>query len=197
MATAVLVEDLLPDIVHATRLITRLLNQRHACPNLPNCPRNSKKPFQIVALALLLHLLRILEEPKKKLLVLDLDETLLHSSSEVLECADLIYDQPCCVTGTTIKVYVKLRPFLHVFLEYISNYFDLAIFTAAHQDVEAALTQYADALIDYIDPKGLISKRLYRQDCSPYKISYLKDLRKFNRPLKDLILLDVTICSNS
>lgn len=72
---------------------------------------------------------------KKKLLVLDLDETLIHSSSEQLECADLVYDQPCCVTGSSIQVYVKLRPFLHVFLEYMSNYYDLAIFTAAHQDV--------------------------------------------------------------
>lgn len=48
-------------------------------------------------------------------------------------------------------------------------------------------------LIDYIDPKGLISKRLYRQDCSPFKTSFLKDLRKFNRPLKDMILLDVSL----
>ena len=79
-------------------------------------------------------------QQKKKLLVLDLDETLLHSSTEPLECADVVYDQPCSNNETNIQVYVKLRPFLHVFLEYMSNYYDLAIFTAAHQDVSKFFT---------------------------------------------------------
>jgi TFIIF-interacting CTD phosphatase-like protein len=51
--------------------------------------------------------------------------------------------------------FVRKRPFLHEFLEKMSHFFELVVFTAS-------LKEYADKVIDYIDPKGYIKRRFYR-----------------------------------
>ena len=59
------------------------------------------------------------------------------------------------------------------------------IFTASHN-------YYADAILDYIDPKNqYISHRLYRDSCflSKYGV-YIKDLRIINREMKHMIIID-------
>ena len=55
------------------------------------------------------------------------------------------------------------RPGLDMFLEEVHRYCDLYIFTASVKD-------YADAIIDRIDPKGYIptSKRFYRDVRTAY-----------------------------
>lgn len=51
--------------------------------------------------------------------------------------------------------FVRKRPFLKEFLEKMSHYFELVVFTAS-------LREYADKVINYIDPKGYIKRRYYR-----------------------------------
>lgn len=72
-------------------------------------------------------------------LVLDLDETLIHFVDNGHE-----------------SYYLK-RPGCIEFLQEMSVYFELVIFTAAMQD-------YADNILDQLDPDhSMISHRLYRQ----------------------------------
>lgn len=65
----------------------------------------------------------------------------------------------------------------------------MIIFTAANKD-------YADTIIDYLDPDGdLIEARLYRDSCLRTKDKlYIKDLRIFEDQwlLNDIVLIDNT-----
>lgn len=72
---------------------------------------------------------------QKKLLVLDLDETLVHTTTEAIEDYDYKFEQPCCDGEAFITVYVRQRPFLNTFLECLSNHYELAIFTAGQKEV--------------------------------------------------------------
>ena len=83
---------------------------------------------------------------------------------------------------------VFFRPYLKSFLQEISKYFDLAIFTAA-------MKNYADTIIDYIDPKNeYFQFRLYRDACIPIQNRlYIKDLRI----IKDYDPSNVILMDNS
>jgi CTD small phosphatase-like protein 2 len=48
-----------------------------------------------------------------------------------------------------------VRPYAECFIEEISQFYEVVIFTAA-------LSDYADWILEKIDPKGLIKHRLYR-----------------------------------
>jgi TFIIF-interacting CTD phosphatase-like protein len=47
--------------------------------------------------------------------------------------------------------------------------------------------------MDRLDPRGLCSSRLFRQHCTVMNNSFVKDLRKLDRDLKDIIILDVNV----
>lgn len=69
----------------------------------------------------------------------------------------------------------------------------MIIFTASEQE-------YADPIIDYLDPTGsLIAARFYRQHCVyiPEPGMFVKDLRIFSehRDLSDLVLVDNSVYS--
>lgn len=99
-------------------------------------------------------------------LVLDLDETLIHYFEQ-----DGLgnYD---------------IRPGMPEFLARMSSVgFELVIFTAATQD-------YADWVIDQIDPGGLIHHRLYRQHALPWGPIFVKDLSKLGRDLDRTLIVD-------
>jgi Dullard-like phosphatase family protein len=106
-------------------------------------------------------------------LVIDLDETLIHYPDEHLEDLD---------KKVELENF-KIRPQCTIFLEQLSLYYELVIFTAASQN-------YADLIIDHIDPKGLISYRLYRQHLSVHNNKLIKDLSKIGRDLRTVIILD-------
>lgn len=113
--------------------------------------------------------------PPNKLLtlVIDLDETLIHYPDEHLEDLD---------KKVELENF-KIRPYCFEFLEQLSLYYELVIFTAASQN-------YADLIIDHIDSKKMISHRLYRQHLSVHNSKLIKDLTKIGRDLKTVIILD-------
>ncbi|CAM9661063.1 unnamed protein product, partial [Laminaria digitata] len=115
----------------------------------------------------------------KFLLLLDLDETLVHCSPRPIETArrrssrggggstgparalrpDLMVemrggapsDRPACMNAWK-------RPHLDVFLGVVSRWYEVAVFTSGRQC-------YAEPLIDLIDSQCVIRKRFYRDSC--------------------------------
>ena len=106
-------------------------------------------------------------EPGKKLLLLDMDETLLHAAT-----LNDIYDakiygphaKPTFFTSfkdrdSLIEIGIFLRPCLQELIQRVSPYFTLCVFTASER-------LYADAILDQIDPDRKIFKhRIYRSKC--------------------------------
>jgi len=78
----------------------------------------------------------------KKTLVLDLDETLVHSSFKPPENPDIVL--PVDIEGKVCYVYVLIRPGAISFLEELSEYYELVIFTAS-------LSKYAEPLMKILD----------------------------------------------
>lgn len=80
---------------------------------------------------------------------------------------------------------VIMRPGVRKFLEKVSNFAEVVVFTAGS-------AEYANPLINFLDPDGtLISGRLFR--CSTVKTryqEYVKDLSLLGRCLNQTVLLD-------
>jgi len=78
------------------------------------------------------------KEYQKKTLVLDLDETLVHSSFSIIEDATFIF--PIQVDLKTCNVFVKVRPGAQFFIEEVSKYYEIIIYTAS-------ISRYAEPLL--------------------------------------------------
>jgi CTD nuclear envelope phosphatase 1 len=127
--------------------------------------------------------------PKKsKTLVLDLDETLVHSTSASAEEYDFMVE--VLVERSSCLYYVHKRPHVDHFLEVVSNWFDLAIYTAS-------LREYADPVVNLLDRgRKLFSRRLFRNACIEQEGGlYLKDLSKVDADLSRVFLLDNSVVS--
>jgi len=107
-----------------------------------------------------------LRDPEQYTLVLDLDETLVHyHEHEGMGNYDI-------------------RPGMAEFLQRMHKHgYEIVIFTAATQD-------YADWVIDQIDPGRLIHYRLYRQHALPWGPIFVKDLSKLGRDLNKSLIID-------
>lgn len=117
----------------------------------------------------------------RKCLVLDLDETLVHSSFQPMDCT---FSLPLDINGNEYEVYVRVRPFVAEFIAECAKWFELVIFTASMSD-------YANPVIDTIDKAGLIKHRLFRESCVLHERQfYVKDLSRLGRELKDCIIID-------
>jgi len=104
--------------------------------------------------------------PDTYTLVLDLDETLVH-----------YYEHDGLGN-------YHIRPGMHEFLERMNSLgYELVIFTAATQD-------YADWVIDQIDPGKLIHYRLYRQHALPWGPIFVKDMSRLGRDLDRTLMID-------
>ena len=121
------------------------------------------------------------EFENKKTLILDLDETLVHSSFTPFEKNDIVLQVD--FEGVIYKIYVLVRPFAKEFLNNVSKYFEVVIFTAS-------IPKYASPLLNILDTEKNIKHRLYREDCTYINGLFIKDLKRLNRPLKDLIIVD-------
>jgi len=117
----------------------------------------------------------------KKTLVLDLDETLVHSSFKPIPNPDFII--PVEIEDQVHKVYVLKRPGVDTFLQSLGPYYEMVVFTAS-------LSKYADPVLDLLDIHKVVRSRLFREACSNYKGNYVKDLNKIGRDLKSTIIID-------
>ena len=121
------------------------------------------------------------EFSNKKTLILDLDETLVHSSFIPFENNDIVLNVD--FDGIIYNIYVLVRPGAESFIKNMSKYYEIVIFTAS-------LSNYASPLLDILDSDKFIKYRLYRDHCTFINGIYIKDLKKLNRDLKDLIIVD-------
>lgn len=117
----------------------------------------------------------------KKLLALDLDETLVHSSFQPVEKSS--FTITVAIEGVIHNVYVIKRPGCDEFMRKLAEHYELIIYTAS-------LSKYADPLLDILDPDKLISKRLFRENCVYYDGHYVKDLSLLNRDISQTIIVD-------
>ncbi|KAH7339592.1 HAD-like domain-containing protein [Rhizoctonia solani] len=117
----------------------------------------------------------------RKCLVLDLDETLVHSSFKLIPQAD--YVVPVEIEWQWHNVYVIKRPGVDNFLKKMGELYEIVIFTAS-------LSKYADPVLDKLDIHKVVSHRLFRESCYNHKGNYVKDLSQLGRPLTDTIILD-------
>lgn len=114
-------------------------------------------------------------------LVLDLDETLVHSSFTPLEGAD--FEIPLEMQGETHTVYVKKRPGVDEFLQKVSQWYEIVLFTAS-------LALYANPVMDLLDPEKLVQLRLYREHCVLIGGCYVKDIARLGRDLRRTFIID-------
>lgn len=131
----------------------------------------------------------------KKTLVLDLDETLIHSMAkggrmstghmvEVKLAAPTAYHGVSLGPQHPILYYVHKRPHCDEFLRKVSQWYNLVIFTASVQE-------YADPVIDWLElERKYFSGRYYRQHCTFRTGAYIKDLGSIEPDLSKVIILD-------
>ncbi|CAL4909743.1 unnamed protein product [Urochloa decumbens] len=121
---------------------------------------------------------------KNIVLVLDLDETLVHSKLQ--PCDDFDFTLQVFFNMEDHTVYVRRRPHLEMFLHEVAQMFEVIVFTASE-------SVYAEPLLDKLDPDHkLISRRFYRESCTFSNGSYIKDLTIFGVDLAKIVIVDNT-----
>ncbi|EGS19066.1 uncharacterized protein CTHT_0056880 [Thermochaetoides thermophila DSM 1495] len=117
----------------------------------------------------------------RKCLVLDLDETLVHSSFKMLHQAD--FTIPVEIEGNYHNVYVIKRPGVDEFMKRVGELYEVVVFTAS-------VAKYGDPLLDQLDVHKVVHHRLFRESCYNHQGNYVKDLSQVGRDLKDTIIID-------
>ena len=117
----------------------------------------------------------------KKTLILDLDETLVHSSFVPFEQNDIVLNVE--FESILYNIYVLIRPGAIEFIKKVAKLYEVVIFTAS-------ISKYALPLLDIIDNDKNIQFKLTREHCTFLNGIYIKELKKLNRDLSDLIILD-------
>ncbi|OLL27138.1 hypothetical protein NEOLI_000434 [Neolecta irregularis DAH-3] len=117
----------------------------------------------------------------KKCLVLDLDETLVHSSFKLIHQADFVV--PVEIEGQYHNVYVIKRPGVDAFMKKMGELYEVVVFTAS-------LSKYADPVLDMLDIHKVVHHRLFRESCYNHHGNYVKDLSHLGRDLREVIIID-------
>ncbi|TXT15866.1 hypothetical protein VHUM_00369 [Vanrija humicola] len=187
----------------AQRRTTRLLPNPMATtlldPSVPAVPHRSVTPTipPVIRPHTPFHL--------QKTLILDLDETLIHSTSRPMGGGNTgtgLLGIPSGLSGRgrrrgeghTVEVvlngrsttyHVYKRPYVDFFLKKVASWYTLVIYTAS-------MPEYADPVIDWLDGgRGLFTKRLYRESCYLQQNgSYIKDLSLVEEDLGRVCFMD-------
>ncbi|XP_070688483.1 CTD small phosphatase-like protein 3 [Pempheris klunzingeri] len=115
-------------------------------------------------------------------LVVDLEETLMFSSLNVIEEAE--YTFHTAFQDHQYKVYMILRPYVKEFLQSMAKIYELFVYTCAKKE-------YAEKILNILDPqKKLFRHRLYQDDCACVLGHYIKDLNILGRDLAKTVVLD-------
>ncbi|KAG6890257.1 hypothetical protein C0992_002523 [Termitomyces sp. T32_za158] len=137
-----------------------------------------------------------------KTLVLDLDETLIHSTSRPMHSSGggggffglgsfrtrnkgASHMVEVVLGGRSTLYHVYKRPFVDFFLRTVSGWYTLVIFTASMQE-------YADPVIDWLDAgRGILDHRFFRDSCTQLPNgSFTKDLSIVEADLSRVCLVD-------
>ncbi|XP_003740585.1 CTD nuclear envelope phosphatase 1 [Galendromus occidentalis] len=127
---------------------------------------------------------------KRKVLVLDLDETLIHSYHDgMLRQTVPSGTPPNFVLKVTIerhpvRFFVHKRPHVDYFLEVVSQWYELVVFTASMEIYGAAVADRLD------NGRGVMRRRFFRQHCTLDYGGYTKDLCAINPDLSSVFILD-------
>lgn len=134
-------------------------------------------------------------EEDKKTLILDLDETLIHSDLDfIYDSHDVTLSFKDCEEDSheMIPIPLILRPYLKEFLDFVSEYFELVVFTASYKS-------YAEPILDYLEKdKKYFKIRLFREHCIRiHNCLYIKDLSIFEgkRKMENIVIVDNSIFS--
>ncbi|GBF66956.1 nuclear envelope morphology protein [Trichophyton mentagrophytes] len=137
----------------------------------------------------------------QKTLILDLDETLIHSLSKGGRMSsghmvEVKLSMPMASAATPgaaptilgpqhpILYYVHKRPHCDAFLRKVCQWYKLVIFTASVQE-------YADPVIDWLEQeRKYFHSRYYRQHCTIRNGAYIKDLSSVEPDLSKVMILD-------
>ncbi|TRY79321.1 hypothetical protein TCAL_09801 [Tigriopus californicus] len=131
-----------------------------------------------------------LRQVKRKVLVLDLDETLIHSHHDGVLRQTVKPGTPAdfilkvTIDRHPVRFFVHKRPHVDFFLEVVSQWYELVVFTAS-------MEIYGTAVADKLDSnRGILRRRYYRQHCTLDYGSYTKDLSAINADLASIFILD-------
>ncbi len=120
----------------------------------------------------------------RKLLVLDLDETLLYATKTP-------FDSPAAFIVTPYHVYA--RPHLEAFLRYCFDRFDVAVWTASSADYAAAVAGQLFGSPDrlkFLWGRDRCTLRYRHGGGEPYWVKDLKKLRRMGYVLEHIIVVD-------
>ncbi|ETE58308.1 CTD nuclear envelope phosphatase 1, partial [Ophiophagus hannah] len=116
------------------------------------------------------------DQVKRKILVLDLDETLIHSHHDGVLRPTVRPGTPpdfilkVVIDKHPVRFFVHKRPHVDFFLEVVSQWYELVVFTAS-------MEIYGSAVADKLDNnRSILRRRYYRQHCTLELGSYIKDL---------------------
>ncbi|XP_017766605.1 PREDICTED: CTD nuclear envelope phosphatase 1 homolog isoform X3 [Eufriesea mexicana] len=127
---------------------------------------------------------------KRKILVLDLDETLIHSHHDGVARPTVRFGTPPDFTLKVkidrhpVRFFVHKRPHVDFFLDIVSQWYELVVFTASMEIYGAAVAEKLD------NNRGILRRRYYRQHCTPEMGSYTKDLSAISSDLASVFILD-------
>ncbi|XP_010538579.1 PREDICTED: carboxy-terminal domain RNA polymerase II polypeptide A small phosphatase 1-like [Tarenaya hassleriana] len=120
---------------------------------------------------------------KEKTIVLDLDETLIHSSTERPEGPYDFVVRPR-IDGQMLTFFVIKRPGVDEFLRKIGEKYTVVVFTAG-------LPEYASMVLDHLDPRRrVISHRLFRNSCTIMDGRLVKDLGRVVGDMRRVVIVD-------
>jgi len=118
----------------------------------------------------------------KRTVVLDLDETLVHSKMDPPPDRFDFLVRPR-IDGEIMNFYVQKRPGVEDLLAALGERFEVVVFTAGRRE-------YAARVLDRLDRKGVVAHALYRDECKEIDGKYVKDLSGLGRDLRRVLIVD-------